>query len=94
MRLRSVAAGTLASALLLAGCGSTESADGAQGDGAGESSSAESVDLRWRTRPDNQAEIDLYQQISDDLDSGNDAFALKYEPGGSETSSYQDVLKT
>ena len=94
MRLRSVAAGTMASALLLAGCGSTETDDGAQGDGAGESSSAESVDLRWRTRPDNQAEIDLYQQISDDLDADSDAFSLKYEPGGSETSSYQDVLKT
>jgi multiple sugar transport system substrate-binding protein len=81
-------------ALLLAGCGSTEGDDGAQEDGAGAQSDASSVDLRWRTRPDNQAEIDLYQQISDDIDSGNDAFALKYEPGGSETSSYQDVLKT
>ena len=94
MRLRSVAAVTMAGALLLAGCGSTEEDGAAQGDGAGEQSDASSVDLRWRTRPDNQAEIDLYQQISDDLDADSDAFSLKYEPGGSETSSYQDVLKT
>ena len=94
MRLRSVAALTMTGALLLAGCGSTEGDDGAQGDGAGEQSDASSVDLRWRTRPDNQAEIDLYQQISDDIDAASDEFALTYEPGGSETSSYQDVLKT
>jgi multiple sugar transport system substrate-binding protein len=93
MRLRSVAALTMTGALLLAGCGSTEGDDGAQGT-AREQSAASSVDLRWRTRPDNQAEIDLYQQISDDIDAEHDAFALKYEPGGSETSSYQDVLKT
>ena len=95
MRLRSAAACTMASALLLAGCAGTETNDAADDDsGADTPTSAESVDLRWRTRPDNQAEIDLYQEISDEVDAGSDAFALKYEPGGSETSSYQDVLKT
>ncbi len=52
------------------------------------------VALRWRTRPDNQEEIDVYQQVSNDLDASMDGVALTYEPGGSETSSYQDVLKT
>ena len=95
MRLRSVAACTVTSALLLAGCGSTEDNDAASDEpAASEGSSGESVDLRWRTRPDNQAEIDLYQQISDNLDADDDSYALAYEPGGSETSSYQDVLKT
>jgi multiple sugar transport system substrate-binding protein len=96
MRLRSVAACTVASALVLAGCGSTEDNDAAGGDQpeASPGGSSEEVALRWRTRPDNQAEIDLYQQISDNLDGDNDAFTLEYEPGGSETSSYQDVLKT
>jgi multiple sugar transport system substrate-binding protein len=94
MRLRSIVACTVASGLLLAGCAGTEDEEASGGDGAGASPAASSVDLRWRTRPDNQAEIDLYQQISDDLDAGSDAFSLKYEPGGSETSSYQDVLKT
>lgn len=52
------------------------------------------VSLRWRTRPDNQEEIDVYQQVSDDLDAAWDGVSLAYEPGGSETSSYQDVLRT
>ena len=95
MRLRSVAACTMASAMLLAGCAGTENNDAAgNDDGAEAPAASESVDLRWRTRPDNQAEIDLYQQISDDVDEASETFALSYEPGGSETSSYQDVLKT
>jgi multiple sugar transport system substrate-binding protein len=59
-----------------------------------EEEAMESVTLRWRTRPDNQAEIDVYQSVSDDLDAANDSLTLVYEPGGSEGSSYQDVLKT
>lgn len=50
------------------------------------------VTLRWRTRPDNQAEIDVYQSINDSLEIPG--VTLEYEAGGSETSSYQDVLKT
>lgn len=52
------------------------------------------ITLRWRTRPDNQAEIDVYSAVSTDLDSAMEGVTLVYEPGGSETSSYQDVLKT
>ena len=55
---------------------------------------AEEISLRWRTRPDNQAEIDVYQAISEDLDAKLEGIKLTYEPGGSESSSYQDVLKT
>ncbi len=54
----------------------------------------EEVTLRWRTRPDNQEETDVYQNISDELMASMDGVTLVYEPGGSETSSYQDVLKT
>lgn len=54
----------------------------------------EEITLRWRTRPDNQAEIDVYTQASNDIDATLDGIKLVYEPGGSETSSYQDVLKT
>jgi len=54
----------------------------------------EDVTIRWRTRPDNQEEADVYQNISDDLMGGMDGVVLVYEPGGSETASYQDVLKT
>lgn len=52
------------------------------------------VALRWRTRPDNQEEIDVYTQISSDLDAELEGISLTYEPGGSESASYQDVLKT
>jgi len=61
---------------------------------AAEEVAAEEVSLRWRTRPDNQAEIDVYSSISDDLDAALEGITLSYEAGGSETSSYQDVLKT
>jgi multiple sugar transport system substrate-binding protein len=61
---------------------------------AAEEAMAEDISLRWRTRPDNQAEIDVYSGISDDLDAALDGITLTYEAGGSETSSYQDVLKT
>lgn len=52
----------------------------------------EEIVLRWRTRPDNQEEADVYQAISDSLEL--EGITLEYEPGGSETASYQDVLKT
>jgi len=50
------------------------------------------ITLRWRTRPDNQAEIDVYTAASESIDAGWDGVSLQYEPGGSETASYQDVL--
>ena len=55
--------------------------------------SGEAVTLRWRTRPDNQAEADVYQAISDDITAAGN-LTLEYEPGGSDSSAYQDVLKT
>ncbi|MCA9909435.1 MAG: sugar ABC transporter substrate-binding protein [Anaerolineae bacterium] len=57
-------------------------------------SAQEDVTLRWRTRPDNQAEIDVYSDASESIDAAWDGVALEYEPGGSESASYQDVLVT
>jgi len=54
----------------------------------------EGITLRWRTRPDNQAEIDVYTAASETIDEGWDGVSLEYEPGGSETAGYQDVLVT
>jgi len=54
----------------------------------------EDVTLRWRTRPDNQAEIDVYTAASEAIDEAWDGVSLEYEPGGSESASYQDVLVT
>ncbi len=55
---------------------------------------AAEVTIRWRTRPDNQEEANVYQNISNQLDAQLEGIKLVYEPGGSETASYQDVLKT
>ncbi|NJR12367.1 sugar ABC transporter substrate-binding protein [bacterium] len=52
------------------------------------------VSLRWRTRPDNQAEIDVYTAANTSIDESWDGVTLTYEPGGSESASYQDVLIT
>jgi multiple sugar transport system substrate-binding protein len=68
-------------------------ADADEGDAAGEAS-GDDVSLRWRTRPDNDAETNLYNDVSEDIDADWDGVTLEYEPGGSETSSYQDVLRT
>jgi len=54
----------------------------------------EDISLRWRTRPDNQAEIDVYTAASETIDEAWDGVSLEYEPGGSETAGYQDVLVT
>jgi len=55
---------------------------------------AQEITLRWRTRPDNQAEIDVYTAASQSIDADWAEVSLVYEPGGSETASYQDVLIT
>lgn len=64
------------------------------GFGASLVSAQEDVTLRWRTRPDNQAEIDVYTAVSQSVDEQMEGVTLVYEPGGSETSSYQDTLLT
>lgn len=61
----------------------TEAAAPAEGD----------VAIRWRTRPDNQEEIDVYSAISAELDGKLDGITLAYEPGGTEGSNYQDQLR-
>jgi multiple sugar transport system substrate-binding protein len=54
---------------------------------------ATEVSLRWRTRPDNQEEIDVYSQISTELDAELEGIALTYEPGGTEGTNYQEQLR-
>jgi len=54
------------------------------------------VVLRWRTRPDNDQEADVYRSVSDTL-SGTAAVGnatLSYEAGGTETEGYQQALLT
>ncbi|MBE2267290.1 MAG: extracellular solute-binding protein, partial [Anaerolinea sp.] len=54
--------------------------------------SAQDVTLTWRTRPDNQAEIDVYTAISGQIDAAWEGVTLEYQPGGTETAGYQDTL--
>lgn len=56
---------------------------------------ADALTLRWRTRPDNAEEIKVYSDVSKEVEAKfGGRIKLVYEPGGSETASYQDVLKT
>jgi multiple sugar transport system substrate-binding protein len=52
------------------------------------------VTIRWRTRPDNQAEQDVYQSISDSLSTqlAAQGINLVYDP--SPVTGYEDKLKT
>ncbi len=52
------------------------------------------VTLRWRTRPDNQEEINVYQAANDAIDAEWEGVTLRYEAGGTETAGYQDTLIT
>ena len=54
---------------------------------------ATEIELRWRTRPDNKEEADVYAGISDAV-AAKLGYKLTYEPGGTETASYQDQLIT
>ena len=93
-------------ALLLSACASTTSESSSQSAAPSEAGSApaasaasgaasgDTVALRWRTRPDNQAEADLYKGISDDITASGIGLDLTYEAGNSEGSPYQDKLKT
>ena len=67
--------------------GSTAATEGeTEGDG---------VTIRWRTRPDNDAEAAVYAAIGDGIDEANgDTFSLSYEPGNNEGNPYQDQLVT
>ena len=54
---------------------------------------AEQVEIRWRTRPDNQAEQDVYQKISDDLRRQlPQGIKLQYDPAP--VTGYVDKLTT
>jgi multiple sugar transport system substrate-binding protein len=54
----------------------------------------EEITLTWRTRPDNQAEIDVYTELSNSIDARLEGISLEYQPGGTETAGYQDTLLT
>ncbi|MFN3257528.1 MAG: ABC transporter substrate-binding protein [Ilumatobacter sp.] len=105
-RTRAVFAGLTAMALIATACGSDDAADDSADDAtptteaaadepaADEPAADGDVTVRWRTRPDNDAEAQVYANVSETIDAANDGFALAYEPGGTDTASYQDQLVT
>ena len=54
----------------------------------------EVVTIRWRTRPDNQAEQDVYQAISDDLSKQLEAQGIKLQYDPAPVTGYLDKLTT
>lgn len=53
------------------------------------------VTIRWRTRPDNDAEAEVYATVSETIDAANgDDVTLAYEPGTTDGANYQDQLVT
>ena len=93
MRIRTTVIATLGVALTLSACASTNNSGSTSGSPTA-SASTEAVSLSWRTRPDNQAEADVYKKISDEITAKNVGLKLSYQAGNSEGSPYQDKLKT
>ncbi len=85
----------LAASFALSACGTAAPAEAPAVTEAPTVSEAPAADvaLRWRTRPDNQEEIDVYSQISTELDAELEGITLTYEPGGTEGANYQEQLR-
>lgn len=95
MRVRTSVAVALGAVLAVSACSSTNNNSGSSTSGSpSASASTETVSLSWRTRPDNQAEADVYKKISDEITAQNIGLKLSYQAGNSEGSPYQDKLKT
>jgi multiple sugar transport system substrate-binding protein len=60
---------------------------------ASEAPSGEAATITFRTRPDNDAEAAVYEQVAAEV-SAMTGVEVVYQKGGSETSSYQDQIKT
>ena len=52
------------------------------------------VTVTFRTRPDNEAEAQVYRDISAQISEQLDGITVEYQAGGTETAGYQDTLKT
>lgn len=52
------------------------------------------VTITFRTRPDNEAEAEVYRQVAATISEQLDGITVAYQAGGTETAGYQDTLKT
>ena len=88
------AADTTAAAAETTAAAAAETSAAAAETSAAAAATGDTPKLVWRTRPDNDAEANLYKSISDLLQPEFKDFTLEYSKGGSEGSPYQDQLKT
>jgi multiple sugar transport system substrate-binding protein len=89
----------LVASMLLAACGTPatqapQATQPAAGQPAKTSAPAEMVTIRWRTRPNNQQEQDVYQKISDDLSKQLEAQGIKLQYDPAPVTGYLDKLTT
>jgi multiple sugar transport system substrate-binding protein len=94
MKIRTSVVASLGLALALSACGSTADTSPSGSGSGGSSSGSAPVDLTWRTRPDNQAEADVYNKIANEITAKNVGLKVTYQAGTTEGSGYQDKLKT
>ena len=52
------------------------------------------VTVTFRTRPDNEAEAQVYRDVAAQISEQLDGITVEYQAGGTETAGYQDTLKT
>ncbi len=91
----SVLSFSLVASLLLVACGgAATTAAPAATQAPAATAAPQAVTIRWRTRPDNKAEQDVYQQISDDLSKqlAPQGITLQYDPAP--VTGYFDKLTT
>jgi multiple sugar transport system substrate-binding protein len=78
---------------MLAACGATE-APAKPTEAQPAEKPKEVVTIRWRTRPDNQSEQDVYQAISDDLSKQLESQGIKLQYDPAPVTGYLDKLTT
>ena len=66
----------------------------APSEAASEAPSAEAVTITFRTRPDNDAEAEVYKEVAAKVSEMLGDVTVEYQKGGTETAGYQDTIKT
>jgi multiple sugar transport system substrate-binding protein len=56
--------------------------------------SGEAVTITFRTRPDNDAEAEVYKEVAAKVSEMLGDVTVEYQKGGTETAGYQDTIKT
>jgi multiple sugar transport system substrate-binding protein len=84
----------LITSMFLSACGAPATQPPAEQPTAEQPAAPEMVTIRWRTRPDNQQEQDVYQQISDELSKELEPQGIKLQYDPAPVTGYLDKLTT